>query len=150
MIIMYTDGACLGNPGPGGWAALILNDNQKKIFVGYEPQTTNNRMEMMGILQGLTLIPQGTKVKIFSDSQYVVKAFEQRWIQKWQKNGWLTAARQPVKNKDLWMLFSEKAALYKLEFSWVKGHSGDPFNEMCDVYAKKAIDAKKSWTEDLV
>lgn len=136
-ITIYTDGACSGNPGKGGWAAVIIEDKNEKTISGSEPLTTNNRMELSAVINALKEVGSA-ELDIYTDSKYVKNGIES-WIKNWKINGWMTAAKQPVKNKDLWIeldtLVSEKAIGWK----WVKGHSNDHYNTIVDEAARKAI-----------
>lgn len=138
IVTIYTDGSCLGNPGPGGYGAvLIYGDNRKELSQGYR-QTTNNRMEMRGVIAALSSLKRPCEVELFTDSKYIKNAVVQNWIGNWQKNGWKTAAKKPVKNKDLWLELIKLIEKHKVEFRWVKGHSGHPENERCDDLARNA------------
>ena len=136
---IYTDGACRGNPGPGGWAALLRAKGQEKLINGAEPETTNNRMELMAAIQGLQALKRPSKVRLTTDSQYVRQGITQ-WIKGWKRNGWRTAAKQPVKNRDLWVALDTALAAHDVDWQWVKGHSGHPENERVDQAANDAID----------
>jgi len=137
-VIIYTDGACLKNPGPGGYGAVLIHgDRIKEISKGF-PETTNNRMELMGVISALEVLKYSCSVKIFTDSQYIAKAINQGWLDKWQKNGWKTSSRTEVKNKDLWQEMIRLLKRHSVEFKWVKGHSGNHYNERCDVLARDA------------
>jgi len=131
-VTIYTDGSCLGNPGPGGYGAVLLAGPQ-----GYSG-TTNNRMELMAVIAGLLALSTRSAVEIVTDSQYVKKAFTDRWLIGWQKNGWKTAAKQPVKNQDLWKRLVPLIESHQVTWRWVRGHSGNPENERCDVLARTA------------
>jgi len=136
---LYTDGGCRGNPGPGGWGAVLrLNDTEKELFGG-EASTTNNRMELMAVIQGLQALKRSCVVDVTTDSQYVKNGITQ-WIHNWKRNGWRTAARKPVKNDDLWRLLDEIVDRHQVSWHWVKGHSGHPENERADALANKGID----------
>ena len=141
---IFTDGACRGNPGPGGWGALLRTkvgrETTEKILSGAEPETTNNRMELMAAIEALRALKQPCKVSLTTDSQYVRQGITQ-WIAGWKRNGWKTAAKKPVKNKDLWIALDEALANHEVEWHWVKGHSGHPENELADETANIAIDA---------
>jgi ribonuclease HI len=134
---MFTDGACKGNPGPGGWAALLRMGAAEKELFGGEAHTTNNRMEMTAILEGLRALKQPCAVTIHTDSRYVIDGMTQ-WIFGWQKRGWLNAAKKPVMNEDLWRALIEAAGPHKVTWQWVKGHAGHPENERCDALASAA------------
>jgi ribonuclease HI len=140
-IQIYTDGGCHGNPGPGGWAYILLNNQEEQRKRGGEPETTNNRMELTGVIEALkAVIDAGEKheVIVHTDSQYVQKGISQ-WINNWIKNGWRTASKQPVKNKDLWMKLHELDQQLDVHWKWVKGHAGNHFNEECDQLVQQAI-----------
>lgn len=138
-VTAYTDGACRGNPGPGGWGVLLTYGNHEKSLCGGEPQTTNNRMELMAAIQALKQLNAACAVELFTDSTYVRKGITE-WIHGWKKNGWKTAARKPVKNADLWQLLDEAAAMHEVNWHWVKGHAGDPGNEAADALANKGLE----------
>ncbi len=141
LIHIYTDGACKGNPGPGGWGVLLkLGDTEKELFGG-ERETTNNRMEMMAVIQGLSALKKPCIVTLFLDSQYVLKGITE-WLPGWKAKGWRTAAKQPVKNVDLWQQLDALVAGggHQIEWRWVKGHAGDPGNERADALANKGVD----------
>jgi ribonuclease HI len=136
-ITLYTDGSCLGNPGPGGYAAvLIYKQHRKELAQGYE-LTTNNRMELMAAIAGLQSLSEPCQVKLTTDGQYVRQGITQ-WIHGWKKKGWKTANREPVKNVDLWLLLDSEIQRHDVEWFWVKGHSGHPENERCDELARNA------------
>ena len=140
-IILYTDGACLGNPGPGGWGALLLHGDREKELSGGEADTTNNRMEMMAVIEGLRQLKAPCAVAIYTDSKYVLQGFTE-WMPNWKKRGWKTADKSPVKNVDLWQALEAAAIGHMLQWHWVKGHSGNVNNERVDqlaVAAAKAI-----------
>ena len=138
-IQIFTDGACRGNPGPGGWGVLILAESGAQEFYGAEEQTTNNRMELTAEIQGLTAVASGASVAIDTDSQYVKNGLES-WIKAWKANGWRTSAKKPVKNQDLWRALDSAAQRLVVSWHWVKGHSGHPQNERADALANRAID----------
>ncbi|MFP4661171.1 MAG: ribonuclease HI [Halanaerobiales bacterium] len=138
-VYLYTDGACSGNPGPGGYAALIINGSKEFEVVGYQPVTTNNRMELMAVIEGLKEIKKGSSVRLVSDSNYVLKGLEE-WISTWKKRGWKTASNKPVKNKDLWIELDNIIREYNVEFIKVKGHSGHELNERVDSLAREEIE----------
>ena len=138
-VTIYTDGACSGNPGPGGWGAILMyGDNKKEIF-GAQKDTTNNIMEITAVLEALKMLKEECEVKIFSDSAYVVNAFNQGWIYNWQKNNWKTANKEPVKNRELWEELYSLTKKHKVEFIKVKGHSDNEYNNRCDLLATSAI-----------
>ena len=134
-VTIYTDGACSGNPGPGGWAAILIAGNYKKELSGGEALTTNNRMELSGVINGLRALTRPCKVTIFSDSAYVVNAFNQNWIGKWMTNGWKNSAKAEVANADLWKELAVLTATHQVTFSKVKGHADDELNNRCDELA---------------
>jgi ribonuclease HI len=136
---IWTDGACSGNPGPGGWGALLKSNGVETEMFGGEPATTNNRMELMGAIMALESIPPGSKVILHTDSQYVMKGLNE-WMKGWKRNGWKNAAKEPVKNKELWIRLDVAANTHKIDWRWVKGHAGDPGNERADALARKGCD----------
>ena len=135
---IYTDGACSGNPGPGGWGALLLHGSRSRRLKGGERSTTNNRMELMGAIKALEALQRTCRVRLHTDSQYVRNGITS-WIHSWKKNGWKTAARKPVKNEDLWRRLDELAAEHHVEWVWVRGHSGNEGNEIADQLAREGI-----------
>lgn len=138
---IWTDGACSGNPGPGGWAAILrYRDHEHEVYGG-EPSTTNNRMELMGLIKGLEALTRPAKVVVVTDSAYVEKAFTQGWLANWQKNGWKTSAKKPVENQDLWQAALKAAEPHQLRFERVKGHAGIELNERADALAVAAREA---------
>jgi ribonuclease HI len=137
---IYTDGACRGNPGPGGWAATLRCGDTEKELAGAEGATTNNRMELTAVIRALEALKRPVQVKVYTDSEYVRRGIEE-WVAGWKRNGWLTADRKPVKNQDLWQRLDELAAAHDIEWHWVKGHAGIPGNERVDRLANQAIDA---------
>ena len=137
---IYTDGACRGNPGPGGWAALLIAGETRKEVSGAETETTNNRMELMAAIQGLGALKRRCKVRLYTDSKYVLQGATE-WLPAWKARGWRTADKKPVKNQDLWEKLEQVASVHTLTWQWVKGHSGDPGNERVDELANLAIDA---------
>ena len=142
-IEVFTDGACRGNPGPGGWAALVRQDGVEQMYAGAEPQTTNNQMELMAAIQGLEQLASHSTVSLTTDSQYVRQGITQ-WIHGWKRNGWKTSQRQPVKNQELWQRLDAAVADRDVEWHWVKGHSGHRENELVDEAANVAIDAMQA------
>jgi ribonuclease HI len=142
---IYTDGACRGNPGPGGWGALMLSGDHRKELNGAEPDTTNNRMELTAAIEALAALKRRCQVRLFTDSQYVRQGITE-WIHQWKKRDWRTADRKPVKNMDLWQRLDEQIARHDIEWHWVKGHSGVPGNERADQLANEAIDAMSALT----
>ena len=137
-ISIYTDGACSGNPGPGGWGVVLLSGDQQKSLQGGEPQTTNNRMEMMAAIKGLEALNRPCDIKLYSDSAYLVNAFNQGWLKNWQRNGWKTSKKEPVVNQDLWLRLLELAATHQITWIKVKGHSDNEHNNHCDKLAVEA------------
>jgi len=135
---MYTDGACSGNPGPGGWGTVLMSGKFRKELSGGERETTNNRMEMMAIIQGAEALKRCCSVDIYTDSTYVMKGMTE-WLEGWKKRGWRTASRQPVKNVDLWQRLERALGRHEVKWYWVKGHSGIPENERADELARNAI-----------
>lgn len=138
IIDIYTDGACSGNPGPGGWGALLLYNGHEKEICGGERDTTNNRMELMATIQALKALKQPSQVRLHTDSVYVRDGITQ-WIERWKRNGWRTAAKKPVKNVDLWQRLERAAERHDLEWHWVKGHAGHPQNERADQLARDGM-----------
>ena len=137
MIKIYTDGSCLENPGNGGWAAIIINNGQKTNIKGSKKNTTNNQMELLAPIEALKKIPKGSKVQIFTDSKYVKSGITE-WIYNWKKNGWKTANKQEVKNKDLWTELDILANEFEISWNWVKAHSTNELNNEVDLIAKEA------------
>ena len=142
---IFTDGACRGNPGPGGWAALLRSQGVEKMFSGAEQETTNNQMELMAAIQGLEALQRASSVVLTTDSQYVRQGITQ-WIHGWKRNGWKTSQKQPVKNKVLWQRLDVAVAKHQVEWHWVKGHSGHEENERVDMAANDAIDVMQAQT----
>lgn len=139
MITLYTDGACSGNPGPGGWGVLILRDgNDEQRLQGGEASTTNNRMELVAAIQALEATPTDEPAELFTDSTYVKNGVTQ-WISGWKRNGWKTASKKPVKNRDLWETLDALATSHQVSWQWVKGHAGDPGNEEADRLAREGM-----------
>ena len=141
-VTLATDGACKGNPGPGGWGAVIRSGTREKELAGGEPLTTNNRMELMAAIRGLEALTRPCRVTLSTDSRYVMDGLT-KWIAGWQRNGWKTAAKQPVKNADLWQELLDAAASHRIEWVWVKGHAGHPENERADKLACAAAEAQR-------
>ena len=139
-VIIYTDGACRGNPGPGGWGALIKFDAAEKEIFGGQPDVTNNQMELTAAIEGLAALKERCCVELFTDSKYVMDGITQ-WIQNWKKNNWRTAAKKDVKNKELWQKLDKLISQHQVKWHWVKGHSGDAGNETADLLANKGIDS---------
>ena len=138
-VIIYTDGACSGNPGPGGWGSILMYKDNKKEISGGKEDTTNNVMELTAVIEGVKLLKFPCKVKIYSDSAYVVNAFNQKWIYGWLKNGWKNASKEPVKNKELWQELYDLTKVHVVEFIKVKGHADNEYNNRCDELARNAI-----------
>ena len=142
-IDIWTDGACSGNPGPGGWGVLIVEGEIRRELSGGDPATTNNRMELLAAIEALKAVAPGAKVRIHTDSTYVKDGLT-KWIHGWKRNGWKTASKKPVKNKDLWLVLDKICALHDLEWRWVKGHAGDEGNERADALAREGVKAARS------
>lgn len=138
-VIIYTDGACSGNPGPGGWGSILMYKDNKKEISGGKKDTTNNVMELTAVIEALKLLKFKCKVSVYSDSAYVVNAFNQKWIYGWMKNGWKNASKEPVKNKELWQELYELTKVHEVNFVKVKGHSDNEYNNRCDEMARNAI-----------
>jgi ribonuclease HI len=137
-VVIHTDGACSGNPGPGGWGAVLHFKDQEKELWGGELQTTNNRMELMAAIQALEALKKPCKVELHTDSQYVQKGIHE-WIHGWKRRGWLTADKKPVKNDDLWKRLDQARLRHEVDWRWVKGHAGHEFNERADVLARQGM-----------
>ena len=138
-VIIYTDGACSGNPGPGGWGAILMYKDNKKEISGGKKNTTNNEMELTAVIEGLKMLKYPCEVELYSDSAYVVNAFLQNWIGNWIKNNWKTSNKEPVKNQELWKELYGLTQKHKVKFIKVKGHSDNEFNNRCDKLARNAI-----------
>ncbi|MGI6201375.1 MAG: ribonuclease HI [Christensenellales bacterium] len=138
-VTIYTDGACSGNPGPGGWGAILRFQEHEKELSGFAKDTTNNRMELLAAHQALSALKEPCQVDLYSDSAYLVNAFEKGWLASWQKNGWRTAKKDPVENQDLWQQLLRQASRHRITFHKVKGHADNPFNNRCDALATGAI-----------
>jgi ribonuclease HI len=137
-IEIYADGACKGNPGPGGWGVLLRASGREKEMFGGEAQTTNNRMELTAVIEGLRALKERSTVRVYTDSQYVQKGISE-WIHSWKRRGWLTSDKKPVKNVDLWKALDEEAQAHQVSWHWVKGHAGHPENERADALANQGI-----------
>ena len=135
---LYTDGACSGNPGPGGWGAILRWNGMEKEVSGGEAQTTNNRMELMGAIHGLEALNQPCAVEFYTDSQYITRALSEGWLENWKKRGWKQADRSPVLNVDLWQRLDACLSRHEVRVHWVKGHADNPFNNRCDALAVAA------------
>ena len=135
---IYTDGACKGNPGPGGWGVLLRTGGREKELHGGAPETTNNRMELTAVIEGLSALKRRSKVRVYTDSQYVHKGISE-WIYDWKRRGWRTASKHPVKNAELWKKLDELSRGHEVEWHWVKGHAGHPENERADALANRGI-----------
>ncbi|MCH2143308.1 MAG: ribonuclease HI [Phycisphaerales bacterium] len=143
---LHSDGACLGNPGPGGWACIVRNqDGGEQVLVGGATSTTNNRMELTAVLEGLRSLPEGAHAQLHADSQYVLNGLTE-WLDNWKQRGWRTSGRKPVKNIDLWKALDQERARLHIECTWVEGHAGHPENERCDMLAKQQAEM---YQEDL-
>jgi len=140
VVVIYADGACKGNPGPGGWGVLLRSGGRETEMFGGEAQTTNNRMELSAVIEGLMSLQARSTVRVYTDSQYVQKGISV-WIHNWKRRGWLTADKKPVKNVDLWQKLDKIAREHDVEWHWVKGHAGHPGNERADALANKGIEA---------
>ena len=138
---MYTDGACRGNPGPGGWGVVLRFQDSHKTLQGYAAETTNNRMELTAVIEGLKALKRSCEVELFTDSRYVMQGLTE-WLDNWKRNGWKTAAKKPVKNVDLWQQLEDEVSQHKVDWNWVKGHAGIEGNEQADQLANAAIDEK--------
>lgn len=137
-VMIYTDGACFGNPGPGGYGAVLVFGDKRKELSGGRRETTNNRMELMAVIEALATLTKPCEAEVVTDSKYVCDAIEKKWLAGWQKKGWKTATKTPVKNQDLWRLLIPLLEAHTVKFTWVRGHSGHAENEHCDVLAKAA------------
>ncbi|MDR2000310.1 MAG: ribonuclease HI [Zoogloeaceae bacterium] len=142
IVDIYTDGACSGNPGPGGWGAVLRYNGHEKELFGYAPETTNNRMEMTAVIESLKSLTRPVPIRLHTDSQYVQQGIT-KWIHGWKQRGWKTANKEPVKNEDLWRALDALAAGRQIEWLWVKGHAGHPENERADALARRGIELKR-------
>ncbi len=138
LVEIYTDGACKGNPGPGGWGALLVYKGVERELWGGEPETTNNRMELMAAIRALAELKRPCEVRLVTDSQYVMQGITE-WLPNWKKRGWKTAAKQPVKNADLWQQLDEQVNRHQVRWEWVRGHAGHPGNERADLLANRGV-----------
>lgn len=141
-IRIFTDGACSGNPGPGGWGALLRMGSREKELFGGEPATTNNRMELTAVIEALKALKRPVQARVFTDSQYVQKGISE-WIVGWKRRGWKTADKKPVKNVDLWQLLDRESARHRIEWCWVRGHAGHAENERADALARRGVDVAR-------
>lgn len=135
MIKIYTDGACSGNPGPGGWGAVIISDSGEEHLCGGDPDTTNNKMELCAAINALNSIPENEEIELFTDSNYVKNGITS-WIHNWKRNGWKNSQKEPVKNQELWIQLDKLVEKRKIHWNWVRGHTGDHFNEIADQLAR--------------
>lgn len=142
IVVIYTDGACSGNPGPGGWGALLEYKGKRKELCGGEAETTNNRMELTAAINAINSLKRRSTVELHTDSTYVKDGIT-KWMIGWKKNGWKTAAKKPVKNKDLWLALDDAISQHQIRWKWVKGHAGDPGNEKADELANKGMEKFK-------
>ena len=140
-VVIYTDGACRGNPGPGGWGVVLRYQGNLKTLNGFDPETTNNRMELTAVIEGLRALSRSCEIELHTDSKYVMQGVNE-WLSNWKRNGWKTAAKKPVKNIDLWQQLDEEVTRHEIAWNWVKGHSGIADNEFADQLANAAIDAE--------
>jgi len=141
-ITVYTDGACSGNPGPGGWGAVLFYGEKMREMSGGEKETTNQRMELLAVIEALKALRYPCHVKVYSDSAYLINCFKSRWYVNWEKNGWVNSKKEPVANRDLWEELLRLFRTHKIEWHKVKGHSGDKWNERCDELARAAVPAR--------
>ncbi|MBT8433812.1 MAG: ribonuclease HI [Gammaproteobacteria bacterium] len=140
-VVIYTDGACRGNPGPGGWGVVLRYQGNLKTLNGFDPETTNNRMELTAVIEGLRALSRSCDIELHTDSKYVMQGVNE-WLSNWKRNGWKTAAKKPVKNIDLWQQLDDEVSRHEIDWNWVKGHSGVEDNEFADQLANAAIDAE--------
>ena len=147
-VIIYTDGSCSGNPGPGGWAAVLKYGRHERVVSGAAPETTNNRMELTAALEALRALKEPCRVSLHTDSAYLARAFNERWVENWQRKGWRTANKKPVENKDLWEGLLEQAARHRVAWIKVKGHADDPINNRVDALAVEAMELGRYTGED--
>ena len=138
-VTIYTDGACSGNPGPGGWGAILMYKEKKLEISGYEAHTTNNRMELTAPIQALSRLKEPCEVSVYSDSAYLVNAFQKGWLTSWQRRNWIKSDKKPVENQDLWQILLKYAAIHRIEWIKVKGHADNPYNNRCDALATEEI-----------
>ena len=145
-ITLYTDGACNGNPGPGGWAAILMYQGHRKELSGGESATTNNRMELMGVIEGLRALKEPCSVDLWSDSRYVIDALEKGWAVRWRKNGWMRSKKEEAKNPELWEELLRLTELHEMRYHWVKGHADNPWNNRCDMLA---VEQRNRFAEEI-
>jgi ribonuclease HI len=145
-VVIYTDGACSGNPGPGGWGAVLQGGGKERELYGGDALTTNNRMELMAAIQALEALQRPATVTLYTDSKYLLDGIT-KWIHGWQRNGWLTSAKKPVKNDDLWRRLTAAISRHEVTWQWVKGHAGDPGNERADELARRGIEEATGVTQ---
>lgn len=138
-VAIYTDGACSGNPGPGGWAAILMCDGKEREISGFEPHTTNQRMELSAAIEGLRALKYPCSVKLYSDSAYLINAFRQSWLKNWIANGWQNSQKKPVENRDLWEELLRLTNIHQVDWIKVPGHRDNEFNNRCDLLARAAI-----------
>jgi ribonuclease HI len=148
--MLYTDGACSGNPGPGGCGAVLLYKNKRKELSSGYRQTTNNRMEILSVIIGLETLKEPCKVNLYSDSRYVIDAIQKGWAHRWRRNNWMRNKKDPALNKDLWERLLNLLAQHQVTCHWVKGHAGNPENERCDELAREAVARTEEWLEDAI
>lgn len=141
-VTLYADGACSRNPGPGGWAAILIYGEKVKKLSGFQQDSTNNIMELTAVIEGMKALKEKCEIDIFTDSKYIVDAVSE-WLPNWQRNGWKTSAGKPVKNVELWREIVELKGFHKIKWNWIKGHDGNLYNEECDVMAKEQIESNK-------
>jgi ribonuclease HI len=141
-VAVYTDGACSGNPGPGGWAAILIYNGNEREISGFEPHTTNQRMELKAAIEGLKTLKYPCSVQLYSDSAYLVNAFRQNWLGNWLGNGWLNSQKKPVENRDLWEELLRLANIHQVEWIKVPGHRDNEYNNRCDLLARNAVNKK--------
>lgn len=139
LVEIYTDGACSGNPGPGGWAAILIYEGKEREIYGFEPNTTNQRMELQAAIKGLEALKCACMVKLYSDSAYLINAFHQNWLKKWSLNGWLNSQKKPVENRDLWEELLRLSEIHQVDWIKVPGHRDNQYNNRCDLLARTAI-----------
>jgi ribonuclease HI len=149
-VTIYTDGACSGNPGPGGWGAILMSGARTRELSGYAPSTTNNRMEILAAIEAIRALKSPCEVKLYSDSAYLVNAFRQNWLGNWQRNGWVNSRKDPVENQDLWRELLAVVRGHRVEWNKVKGHADNPHNNRCDELARAAIANKAGVVEAAV